>query len=94
MESIFCHVDKDSHEKNEWAPYGKDADYTTGRGKLMKLWANFYGLSHFPSYAELKQSGSDQFITLSYGYGFFNTKVYKVVARLFLCVFSRLTRKE
>jgi hypothetical protein len=82
MESIFCFVDKDSTEENDWAPYGKlPEDGGNERHRLQKLWAEFYGLSHFPSYAEVKEN-ADDFIELAYGYGYFNPTVYKQRMRL------------
>jgi len=87
MESIFCHVDKDSNKNNEWAPYGANADYTTSRGRLMKLWANFYGMEHFPDYKEAKEDTSEDFFTLKYGYGFFNKRVYQMRMRISIDAF-------
>jgi len=45
--------------------YGADAP-DTPPAALLKLWARFYGLTHFPSYAEALQDDSGRYLAISF----------------------------
>lgn len=57
--------------------FGKDAKLDLPQTKLNKLWANLYGLDHFPSYAEVlaEKKASKKYLDIGNGH-FFNLDVY------------------
>merc|ERR1719197_1178889 len=87
MESIFCCVDKKSTATNAWAPYGPfpPEEKMTERHRLQQLWARFYGREYWPDYNEASQS--PDFVALAYGYGYFNTALYKQRMRISIDTF-------
>lgn len=81
MESLFCCVDRDCTPDNNWAPFGAEANYTTPRGRLMAMWAKFYNVPFFASFAEAKGDVSGNFLALRAG-GYFNAEIYRRRMRL------------
>ncbi len=89
MESIFCYVDKDSDHTNAWAPLGAAPPNGNERWRLQKLWARFYGLEHFPTFTEARESPDFVKVGMAGGLsgGLFNTRIYKQRMRISIDTF-------
>ena len=83
----------DPRQNTEEKGYGPDNH--SPLGIYMKMWAGFYGISHFPTYSEARSDYSGRFIEIpAYNGIFFDTLVYKKRLRFNAEVFLREADKR
>jgi hypothetical protein len=83
----------DPRQNTEEKGYGPDNN--SPLGIYMKMWAGFYGIPYFPTYAEARSDYSGRFIPIpAYNGVFFDTLIYKKRLRINAEVFLREADKR